>query len=207
MIFIAKEGLPIILTVAIVTVAVSLFAQRLGLVCLVILLFVLFFFRDPVRHTPTDDADGIYSPADGTVMEIKQAEINGQKYKQIVIFLSVFNVHVNRVPYAGIVQEVKYFPGNYFAAYRKDVDTKNERMQTDIDTNKGLIRVVQITGAIARRIVCHLKPADKVATGQKFGLIRFGSRTDCYVPEWAEVLVKPKDKVQGGLTKIARFTK
>ena len=169
----------------------------------VVTLFVISFFRDPLRNINRDE-NTVYAAADGKITQINEVDINGQQYWQIVTFLSVFNCHVNRIPLAGAIIGSTHIPGKFLAAMRGDIDKKNERQETDIETKIGLVRVVQITGAIARRICCELKKDQAVTTGERFGLIRFGSRTDVYLPkDKVNVLVKKGDNLKGGLSKLA----
>jgi phosphatidylserine decarboxylase len=201
---IAPEGVPIIKWV--------LFAWMLSLLTLdtsvivgfsVFTLFVISFFRDPLRNI-TRDSSTVYSAADGVITQVNDVQIDGKEYVQIVAFLSVFNCHVNRMPVAGTVQQTVHIPGKFLAAMRGDIDKKNERQETDIDTAIGLVRVVQITGAIARRICCDVTANQEVGIGERFGLIRFGSRTDVYLPkDKVNVLVAKGKKVKGGLTPLA----
>ena len=201
---IAPEGVPIIkwvwfawlLSLLTVDAAVSGFFA-------VLTLFVMSFFRDPLRNIDREE-NTVYSAADGVITQVNDVEIDGQAYQQVVTFLSVFNCHVNRIPVAGTVLKSTHIPGKFLAAMRGDIDKKNERQETDIQTRIGVVRVVQITGAIARRICCELKSDQGVQTGERFGLIRFGSRTDVYLPVGkVDLLVKKVDKLKGGLTKIA----
>ncbi|RAP22878.1 phosphatidylserine decarboxylase family protein, partial [Candidatus Marinamargulisbacteria bacterium SCGC AG-343-K17] len=165
--------------------------------------FVMSFFRDPLRNIDREN-NTVYSAADGVITQINDVEIEGRAYKQVVTFLSVFNCHVNRIPLAGKIVQSVHIPGKFLAAMRGDIDKKNERQETDIETEIGLVRVVQITGAIARRICCELEPHQTTKTGERFGLIRFGSRTDVYLPvDKVNLLVKKGDKIKGGLSKIA----
>jgi phosphatidylserine decarboxylase len=201
---IAPEGLPIIKWIW--------FAWLLSLLTVhpyiiatftILVLFVMSFFRDPLRNI-TRDSNAVYSAADGVITQINDVDIDGKPYKQVVTFLSVFNCHVNRIPLAGKIVQSVHIPGKFLAAMRGDIDKKNERQETDIETAIGLVRVVQITGAIARRICCDLIPNQDTTTGERFGLIRFGSRTDVYLPiDKADLLIKKGDKIKGGLTKIA----
>ena len=167
-------------------------------------LFTLSFFRDPKRRCEAK-ANTVYSPADGTIMFTEKVDYKGQDYHKIAIFLSVFNCHVNRVPYPGKVISATHLPGKFLAAFRPDCDEKNERYETIMDTDHGEMKFSQITGAIARRIFNHLQPHQLVTAGERFGMIRFGSRTDLYIPATATVLVKKGDKVKGGLTPFATF--
>tara|TARA_Y100001935_G_scaffold251096_2_gene252352 strand:- start:1477 stop:2106 length:630 start_codon:yes stop_codon:yes gene_type:complete len=201
---IAPEGLPIIKWVwfawllSLLTVHTYIIATFT-----VLIIFVMSFFRDPLRKIERDP-NTVYSAADGVITQINDVDIDGKPYSQVVTFLSVFNCHVNRIPLAGKIIQSVHIPGKFLAAMRGDIDKKNERQETDIETAIGLIRVVQITGAIARRICCELTPNQDTTTGERFGLIRFGSRTDVYLPvDKVDLLIKKGDKIKGGLTKIA----
>jgi phosphatidylserine decarboxylase len=201
---IAIEGLPIIKWVWFAFL-MSFFTLDGGVIggFGVVLVFVVSFFRDPLRKKEYSE-NTIISAADGVITQVNDVQIEGQNYTQIVAFLSVFNCHVNRIPFSGTIIKTTHIPGKFLAAMRGDIDKKNERQETDIDTAIGLVRVVQITGAIARRICCGLVPDQVVKTGARFGLIRFGSRTDVYLPtDKVTVLVKKGDKVKGALTPIA----
>jgi phosphatidylserine decarboxylase len=172
---------------------------------------VVWFFRDPPRLVPTDRA-ALASPADGTVSHVEtvdDADFPGGRAVRISIFLSIFNVHVNRVPRTGRVTDVRYFRGEYLDARHADCAARNEQLWIDFtDAATGQpIRVKQIAGAIARRIVCTLKAGDEVKAGERFGMIKFGSRTDVLVPASAEVevLVKVGDKVKGASTVLMRL--
>jgi phosphatidylserine decarboxylase len=172
---------------------------------------VVWFFRDPRRVVPTDPA-ALVSPADGTVTHIETVEdtdFPGGRAVRVSIFLSIFNVHVNRVSRNGRVTDVRYFRGEYLDARHADCAARNEQLWIDMtDAATGLpIRVKQIAGAIARRIVCVLKPGDEVRAGERFGMIKFGSRTDLLVPANAglQVLVKIGDKVKGASTVLMRL--
>ncbi len=174
-------------------------------------LFVLSFFRDPERTIPTD-ADALLSPADGTVTHVGEtadADFPGGRAFTISIFLSVFNVHVNRLPRAGRVAALRYYPGEFLDARAADCAVRNEQFWIDlIDARTGgRVRVKQIAGAIARRIVCWLKPDEEVRAGERLGMIKFGSRTEVSVPvELVEkVDVKVGDTVHGGSTILLRL--
>jgi phosphatidylserine decarboxylase len=178
---------------------------------LVGLAFVCYFFRDPQRIIPTD-RQALLSPADGTVThveEVQDADFPGGRAYRISIFLSLFNVHVNRIPRTGRVLALRYFPGTFVDARRQDCHVDNEQFWTDFedaDTGK-MIRVKQIAGLAARRIVCWLRPGEEVRAGDRFGMIKFGSRTDVLLPiDLAkEVLVKVGDPVRGGSTILLRL--
>lgn len=205
---VAPEGVPIIKWSFFVWMLVWLTLSPIIIGCAtVFLLFICAFFRDPLRQIHRDNGHA-YAAADGKITQINDVDINGTPYYQIVTFLSVFNCHVNRVPLSGTVLKTNHIPGKFLAAMRGDIDKKNERQETDFETSIGLVRVVQITGAIARRICCDLAPNQTVSIGDRFGLIRFGSRTDVYL---RKDMVIPTcvvgDSVKGGLSKLARISK
>lgn len=170
----------------------------------------VFFFRDPERAIPADPT-AVLSPADGTVThveEVDEPDFPAGRALRISIFLSVFNVHVNRMPRTCRVVDVRYFPGAFLDARDRECAVRNEQLWIDLEEagTQRQIRVKQISGAIARRIVCWLKPGDVVPAGDRFGMIKFGSRTDLLLPagEAKEVLVKVGDKVKGANTILLR---
>lgn len=168
------------------------------------LLFTLNFFRDPPRRIPSEPGLMV-APADGVVVEIKdmdEPEFLKVPCTRIAIFLNVFNVHINRSPCEGVVQGLKYKPGKFLDVRHPDCSTLNESNTIHL----GGVVVKQIAGLIARRIVCEAKPQDRLARGEKFGMIKFGSRTELYIPKdrVEEISVKLKDKVKGGETILAR---
>jgi phosphatidylserine decarboxylase len=179
-------------------------------VCLAGWGFVLYFFRDPERTTPAD-RQALLSPADGRIThieEVQDADFPGGRALRISIFLSIFSVHVNRIPRAGRVTALRYFPGCFIDARRQDCHVDNEQFWSDFEdaaTGK-LIRVKQIAGLAARRIVCWLRPGEEVRAGERFGMIKFGSRTDVLLPAdlVKEVLVRVGDPVHGGSTILLR---
>jgi phosphatidylserine decarboxylase len=174
--------------------------------------FVLWFFRDPERTIPTD-RQALLSPADGTIThveEVNDSDFPGGRAFRISIFLSIFNVHVNRIPRSGRVAALRYFPGRFADARKQDCHVDNEQFWTDIedaDTSR-MVRVKQIAGLAARRIVNWLRPGEDVRAGDRSGMIKFGSRTDLLLPadQGKEVLVKVGDSVRGGATILLRFT-
>jgi len=172
---------------------------------------ILYFFRDPERRTPTDPA-ALLSPADGTITDIGEVEapgFPGDRALRIGIFLSIFNVHVNRLPRSGRVVSIRYFPGAFLDARHPDCPARNEQLWLDLEEGDGgrLIRVKQISGAVARRIVCWLRLQETVRAGDRYGMIKFGSRTEVLlsVNESVELQVKVGDKVCGGATVLLRF--
>ncbi len=167
-----------------------------------LLIFSLNFFRDPDRTPPSAD-NVVVSPADGTVLFVKEVEdnkyING-KAKQISIFMSPLNVHVNRIPIDGTVEYLKYIKGEYIAAFEDKASERNERAEFGILSKYGKVFFTQVAGFVARRIIYELKVGDKVKVGKRFGMIKFGSRVDVVVPyNWQEK-VKKDDKVTAGKT-------
>lgn len=199
---IAREGLPFIIIALVVTVA-SWFTGMTWLFAalLVCTVFVVSFFRDPERKIPADPGS-IVSPADGKVIKVDRVTegrfLDGEVTK-ISIFMTVFNVHVNRVPASGRVMRVIYNPGRFFSANLDKASLENEQNAVVIETPAGRTMVFnQIAGLVARRIVCYAKEGMDLARGDRFGLIRFGSRLDVYIPADCAVEVKVGDKVRAG---------
>jgi phosphatidylserine decarboxylase len=166
---------------------------------LVLTVGVALFFRDPERIIP-QTPETIVSPADGRVMEIVPE--NAQT-RRISIFLSLWDVHINRAPYGGVVRSVVYTPGKFLAAYRQEASLVNEANTVTIADHDREFIVKQIAGVLARRIVCRVRPGDTLEKGQRYGLIRFGSRTDLLLPTTAEIAVQVGDVVRGGETILA----
>ena len=171
---------------------------------LVLALFVCYFFRNPNRVIPSDP-DAVVSPADGKVVIIVDEPMGTRPGKRISIFLSVFNVHVNRAPVAGRVTKVEYRPGKFYGAYRSRASMENEQNVIAIETPAGEMVFKQISGAIARRVISWKSPGDVVSKGERFGIIRFGSRVDVWLPADAEIVVALGDKVAGGSSILARW--
>jgi phosphatidylserine decarboxylase len=172
-----------------------------------LLVGLLLFFRDPER-TPPSDPLALVSPADGKVICVDEAEdpCFGQgKFRRVGIFLSVLDVHVNRSPYAGTFEKTHYSAGEFLDARHLEVDLRNENQTWWLKTSRGTVLVRQIAGLIARRIVGWKKPGDSVQTGERFGMIRFGSRTDLYFPASCTPKVQPGQRVVGGETVIATW--
>ncbi len=169
--------------------------------------FTLFFFRDPERKVPEEEGI-IVSPADGRVIQIDTVEhvpfIDGPA-KRVVIFMSLFSVHINRVPMSGKVAYRHYAPGKFMAAFEPKASEENEQNAIGIESEDGYrILVKQIAGLVARRICCWKNPGDEVKIGERFGLIRFGSRAEVFMPLDAKIDVKVGQQVNGNLTIIAR---
>jgi phosphatidylserine decarboxylase len=185
------------------------FHPLLALIPLVPLAIVVWFFRDPERTTP-QEPQAFVSPADGTVSDIEELDENEFlrcRALRIGIFLSPLNVHVNRAPCAGTVLFVRHKTGEFLPAYNPEAPTRNESVCLGMQTPEGLrLMVRQVTGVLARRIICDAQIGDQLSSGQRYGMIKFGSRTELYVPVSAEgtALVKIGDKVTGGETLICR---
>jgi phosphatidylserine decarboxylase len=178
----------------------------LALALLVLPLAILLFFRDPERTPPTDPAL-ILSPADGRVMyagDGKPEEAPAGSWRQVTIFLSLFDVHINRTPAAGRVTRVEYIPGSFRAAFKPE-SRENERSEIWIDHHGVPVVFRQVVGVLARRVVCRIKPGDVVAPGARVGLMKFGSRMDVFVPVTATLTVKAGDSVTAGETVVARL--
>jgi phosphatidylserine decarboxylase len=199
----APEGYPFIAGSA----AVSLFCYWAGgaaaaALPVVFLVFMCYFFRDPERTAPRDH--GLFvAPADGKVIVIRESdepEYLHAKMMQISIFMSPLNVHVNRAPHEGKVKSVVHTKGAFFAAYRDEASLRNERIDMVLETGYGDILVRQVAGFLARRAVCRVKEGDVLQRGEKYGIIKFSSRVDVYLPLSAEVKVKTGDMVRAGET-------
>jgi phosphatidylserine decarboxylase len=171
---------------------------------LALTLFILYFFRDPEREIPSDPL-AVVSPADGRIMEVEPVIVGGESRIRIGTFLSIFDVHINRSPIAGRVTKVQYQKGKFEAAFKKSVSMENEQNRLTIAGKTVTVEVAQIAGLIARRIVCYKGEGDTVLCGERIGLIKFGSKTDCLLPPDAEVRVKVGDHVRGGASTIARL--
>src|SRR5947207_4624601 len=169
--------------------------------------FFVFFFRDPNRRTPSDD-DVVVSPADGRVLVAGRAMADDAPpgyWQQVSIFLSPTDVHVNRIPVSGRVTRVSYSAGRFLPAYRHDAGSENERSEVWIDHNGRDVVARQIVGILARRVVCRTTPGSDVRAGDRFGIMKFGSRMDVFVPDTATVTVNVGDVVRGGETVISRL--
>jgi phosphatidylserine decarboxylase len=162
--------------------------------------FVAFFFRDPAREIPTEPGL-VVSPGDGRVVEIRTL---AQGRTRVSIFLSLFDVHINRAPVAGAVRSVQYHPGSFLPANMNRAALENERNDLTIDSEHGEVRLSQIAGVVARRIVCWKKPGDAVSVGERIGLIQFGSRLEVVLPPGVKPEVVVGSKVKGGSSVLAR---
>ena len=198
---IAREGWPFVILPGVVAAALALVGRRtLALPFAAASLASLGFFRDPERAIPAV-TNGVLSPADGTVTSVDEAvdPFVGPAVR-VSIFLSPLDVHVNRAPIAGLVVDTAYTRGQFVAAYNPDAGEVNERCTIRLQGEAARVTVVQIAGVVARRIVCRVAAGQKLEAGERIGLIRFGSRTDCYMPRGTTVHVGPGDKVTGGVT-------
>ncbi len=197
---VASEGWVFVLPLAGATVLSALVGWwGVTGVALVLTVGVALFFRDPERIIP-QTPETIVSPADGRVMEIVP---ENTQTRRISIFLSLWDVHINRAPYGGMVRSVVYTPGEFLAAYRQEASLVNEANTVTIADHSREFIVKQIAGVLARRIVCRVRPGETLEKGQRYGLIRFGSRTDLLLPATAEIAVQVGDVVRGGETVLA----
>lgn len=210
-----KEGYPFIALFAGVNLLAFLFSAWIGWALLPITIWCVAFFRDPERVVP-DGAGLIICPADGKLLPIVEAvppaelDMGDAPRRRLSIFMNVFNVHVNRNPVSGTVIAKSYRPGKFFNASFDKASIHNERMSIRLrpegDDGRRDLAVVQIAGLVARRIVCDLAQGQSVKRGARFGIIRFGSRVDVYLPPDAEILVTPGITTVAGETVLARFT-
>jgi phosphatidylserine decarboxylase len=167
-------------------------------------LFVFYFFRDPEREIPSDPL-AVVSPADGHVVAILDEMLDSTMGRRISIFLSIWDVHIQRAPAAGRIADVVYRPGRFYAAFRSAASRENEQNIIYIDTPQGQLVFKQIAGAIARRVLCWKEEGEMVALGERVGMIRFGSRVDIWLPLNTEVVVKQGQMVKGGESILARW--
>jgi phosphatidylserine decarboxylase len=204
-----REARWIFAVLAAITILLGWLAPVASLLGVALILYAVYFFRDPDRVTPAD-ALAVVAPADGVVVEIiekTEDEVVKGTMRRVAIFLSVLDVHTNRAPMDGEVVYREHYPGKFLDARNPEASVVNES-QTWAFRNGGTTLVVrQITGAIARRIVGWSKVGDRVAKGERFGMIRFGSRTEVYVPLDCEITVQRGDRVKGGETIVARLRK
>jgi phosphatidylserine decarboxylase len=202
------EGRWIFAILAVLAIASWWLTSWLSLVFLILIIYTLAFFRDPDRVVPVDP-NAVVAAADGTVTEIaevEETEILKTKTRRVGIFLSIFDVHTNRAPIDGRIIYRKHWHGLCLDARRSDCSQKNEAMTWAFENSRATIVVRQLTGAIARRIVAWSRVGDELKKGDRFGMIRFGSRTEIYLPFTATVLVKVGDHVSAGSTIIARLS-
>ncbi|MDD4321457.1 MAG: phosphatidylserine decarboxylase family protein [Acidaminococcaceae bacterium] len=204
---IVKDGYRIIIGFLILTLAIFYFGgANVAIVPALLTGFFIYFFRNPNRLLPQDDSI-LYSPADGTVMSIEEFfddEYLNEEAKKVTIFLSVFNVHVNRAPMSGEIKYQRYTCGGYLPAYKDSASFVNERHAIGLDNGSSRILVIQIAGILARRIVSWVTLGKNVKQGECYGMIKFGSSTELVMPKTVDILVKKGDKVKGGITIIGR---
>ena len=210
---IVKDGWKFIIPLLMLAVILFFFWKIASLLLLGLAALTLFFFRDPERKVP-QGKDLILSPADGKVIDISEVEEENffrSRVKVVKIFMSIFNVHVQRSPVKGKVEWIKYKPGKFTAAYREEASGGNESNLIGIQksdqpaSNRYRILVKQIAGRVARRICCWCKEGDNLIAGQRIGMIRFGSGADVYLPPEVEIKVKKGDRVVGGETLMGKF--
>jgi len=205
---VAKEGIPfIVISCGVTLLFVCTGSFLISILAGIVLLFIIFFFRDPRRSPTSDSSNAVLTPADGTILEVLHLKENnnplGQPSIKISIFMSIFNVHVNRIPIRGTIEKITYHPGKFFSANLDKASKQNERNEITLqtpDTKK--VVFVQIAGLIARRIACWIEKGDRVSAGQRFGLIRFGSRLEVYLPEGSKTTIEARQKVKAGETVI-----
>jgi phosphatidylserine decarboxylase len=173
---------------------------------LIILIFTCYFFRDPERVVPLGD-DILISPADGLITNISETKDGKKKYTKVSIFLSVFNVHIQRIPISGEIVKIDYFEGKFINATLDKASEENERLKLTIKSKANLIHVTQIAGLIARRIICNVKLKDNTNQGDRYGIIKFGSRVDIEFPDNFDLLVNVGQQCIGGETIIAQENK
>ena len=203
----AKEGLPFVL----ISWALTLIFLFLGLFFVFVLtamisLFIIFFFRDPDRRNNVEQ-NAVLTPADGKILEVRHFHDKGtplgEPAVKVSIFMSVFNVHVNRIPIGGNIKKIAYHSGKFFSANLDKASKHNENNMITLKTHDShKVVFIQIAGLIARRIACWVKEGESVATGQRFGLIRFGSRLEVYLPVDSQIVVNLNQKVKAGETII-----
>ena len=213
----AKEGISFL-----VGVLLFFIISLLGVICsgwvflkilvgvtIVLMIFSVYFFRDPERNIPVGE-NLIISPADGKVIQIDQVEEReffNSKVKKVSIFMSVFNAHVNRIPISGIVTFFNYKPGSFHPAYQNEASIQNEQTTIGIENGSKKVMFRQIAGILARRIVCYVREGHEVKMGERFGMIKFGSRVDLFFTEDVEINVQLNQKVKAGETIIGEFKK
>ncbi|MGC8823134.1 MAG: phosphatidylserine decarboxylase family protein [Bacteroidales bacterium] len=214
-----KEGTAIILGVLIFFMVLyiliayytncnAVYCNSIGITGVLFLSFILFFFRNPARRISVDQSI-VFAPADGKIIaieEVFETEFLNRKCIKVSIFMSIWNIHVNRYPISGQIIYTKYHPGKYLIAHHPKSSELNEHQTVVIEKQGGFeIMVKQIAGAIARRVVCYAKEGENVTQGEDLGFIKFGSRVDLFLPLNTEILVKMNEKVKGNKTMIARF--
>ena len=207
-----KEGVPYLAVEMFFLIVAAGFWMRVrrlevmiaGVVVLFFLVLTIFFFRDPERTIPEGEKR-ILSPADGKVVCVADTDAYPDVVKRVCIYLSLWDVHVNRIPVTGRAGFVKHLPGKFHAAFREKSSKWNEHTEISIETEQGVIYVRQIAGLLARRIVCHIRECESVRQGERFGMIRFGSRVELYVPANVNLSISEGERVRAGITTIGIF--
>ena len=204
-----KEGYRFLAIAAVITFILLLISNFLGLVSFILTVWIYYFFRDPERF-PINDENYLLSPADGVISQIIETKgpselgLENKKYTRVSIFMNVFNCHVNRVPSSGKINQIFYKPGKYINASLDKASDENERNYIKMtDSNGNELILVQVAGLIARRIVCEIKENDETKQGDRFGMIRFGSRVDLYFENY-QLMIQENQKTIAGETIIAR---
>ena len=204
-----KEGYRFLAIGAVITFILLLISNFLGLVSFILTVWVYYFFRDPERF-PINDENYLLSPADGIISQIIETNgpseigLENKKYTRVSIFMNAFNCHVNRIPSSGKITQIFYKPGKYINASLDKASDENERNYVKmINSNGDELILVQVAGLIARRIVCEIKENDETTQGDRFGMIRFGSRVDLYFENY-QLMVQKNQKTIGGETIIAK---
>lgn len=198
---IAKDAFGFLIPLLVITGLLWLFGFTMsGLACLGLTFFVALFFRDPDRDIPGDEG-AILAPADGKILSVSKESDGATK---VSIFLSIWDVHINRSPIAGTIEEVRYLPGKFRMAFDQRASLDNEQNVLVVRNGSLQVKFSQIAGILARRIVCWKKPGDKVKRGERIGLIRFGSRVDLFLPATAVLELTQGDRVRAGSTVIGR---
>jgi phosphatidylserine decarboxylase len=208
MIKLAPEGYPFIIGALALTVLVFIFVPAGTLFALALTAFMIYFFRDPARTIPWG-RDLFVAPADGKIIVIR--DVREERYlkadvKQISIFMSPLNVHVNRVPCDGRVKTVRHNKGRFLAAYKDEASVRNENIEMVLETEYGDILVRQVAGFVARRAVCRKKEGDELKRGERYGVIKFSSRVDIYLPKDVVVKVALNEMIKAGETVVAELS-
>ena len=177
--------------------------KPLFLIFLILLIFTFYFFRDPERVVPLGD-DILVSPADGLITNISDYKEGKKSYTKVSIFLSVFNVHIQRLPLSGQITKIDYIEGKFINATLDKASEENERLRLTLKSGSNVIYITQIAGLIARRIICYLKTNERVNQGERYGIIKFGSRVDIEFPNSYNLMVSIGQQCIGGETIIAR---
>lgn len=200
----APEGYPFIAGAVGLTVLVFLLQPLVAAIAALLVAFMLFFFRDPDRDVP-DEGDVFVSPADGKIIlitDIQEPRYLKRQVKEVSIFMSPADVHINRAPCAGTVKEVVHNKGRFYAAYKDEASLRNENIEMVLDTAYGDVLVRQVAGFVARRAVCRKKAGEVLGRGERYGVIKFSSRVDLYLPPDTRIRVKVGDRVKAGETII-----